>query len=87
MSKKKLYDGWIAIRNRDAKKAQEALKEAHDNLQNDILYHPVCHLMLAISHIPHPIKVTKEVYLGFMAPWASFRRNLNSKKRRRKIYT
>ena len=74
-----LYYGWIAIQNRDIKKAQKELKEAHDALQNHILYHPMCHMMLAVSHIPHPIRMTREVYLGIMAPWASLRRNLRSK--------
>ena len=83
--KKSLYKGWIAIQNRDAEKAQEELKKAHDTLQNHVLFHPICHMMLAVSHLPHPIRMTREIYLGLMAPWASIRRNMNSKKRRRKF--
>ena len=75
-----LYKGWVALQNWDAKKAQEEFRKAHDVLQNHIIYHPICHVMLAISYTPHPIKMTKEVYLGIMAPWASVRRNIRRKK-------
>ena len=85
MSKRDLYSGLIAIRNGNSKRAQEELQRAHDTLQNHIIYHPICHLMLAVSYTPHPIKMTREVYLGIMAPWASIRRNMSSKKRRRKF--
>ena len=83
--RKRLYYGWEALQNRDLKRAQKELKAAHDSLQDHILYHPVCHMMLAVSYIPHPIKMTREVYLGIMAPWASIRRNLNAKKRGREL--
>lgn len=80
--KKNLYLGWVAIQSRDSKRAQKELQKAHDALQNHVLYHPICHVMLAVSHIPHPIRMTREVYLGIMAPWASIRRNRRVKKER-----
>ena len=80
-----LYNGWVALQNWDAKTAQEEFRKAHDLLQNHIIYHPICHMMLAVSYAPHPIKMTKEVYLGIMAPWASVRRNIRRKKRRREF--
>lgn len=83
--KESLHKGWVALQNRNVKKAQEEFRKAHDALQNHILYHPICHMMLAISYTPHPIKMTKEVYLGIMAPWASVRRNIRAKKRRREF--
>ena len=36
---------------------------------------------VVVSYTPHPIKMTKEVYLGIMAPWASVRRNFRRKKK------
>lgn len=83
--RKRLHYGWEALQNRDFERAQKELRAAHDALQDHILYHPVCHMMLAVSYIPHPIKMTREVYLGIMAPWASIRRNLNTKKRGREL--
>ena len=78
-----IYKAWVALQSRDMMRAQKELKHAHDSLQNHVLYHPICHLMMAVSHAPHPIRMTKEIYLGIMAPWGTIRRNIRTKKRRR----
>ena len=74
---------WKALRKKDKKTARQQIRKAHDELQDHIVFHPICHMMMAMTYTKEPIQMTKEMYLGIMAPWASLRRNRSTKKRRR----
>lgn len=75
--RKLIYSGCIYLLKKDTKRARQQLQRAHDVLQNHIILHPICHMMMAVTYRKQPIQMTKEIYLGIMAPWASIRRQMH----------
>ena len=69
------------MRRGDVEIAREAFQISHMESQDQMLMHSATHVSLAMTYPGEPLKRAKELYLGIMAPWGSFRRKRSLKKK------